>query len=441
MAKMKKVKEYVSVGLITLLTLIVALLVVRKYFPRYFPQAPGMATDLQMVKVSKTLPPFFTGIFRDEKTSEFILSDPTLGIRARPFYGRLKLGHMGPHDVLGFRNLIVPAFADVVVFGDSQTYGLNTVLELNWPSQLAGQLARDCTVYNMAVGGWGPAQYLAMARHALSFRPAIFLVAFYSGNDPLDAFRYAYHFAEFKELRLFPEMSAKDLRAVAVQPGTPPVWRAILDRNEKLILQPHYRHLANDRGSKVAMAGWKIMAECARRIGVIASWNNIKVVFTVIPTKELSFHRYLLDRRIRLDPTYQKLVTDEQLNIGELRDFLVRNQCGVYVDLVPALQELVRTRKNVYPRHSDGHPLAAGYREIASVLLPAVQALMPPRPADGLYYVQEENQKPAYFVVQNGEVWSIEKTESIKKFGFAASQAARIDRARLDRLGWKGSRE
>lgn len=434
---MKKIKEYVVICLITLCTLAMALLIVRKYFPK----AAGITTDMQMVKVAKTLPPFFKGIFRDEKASDFFLLDPTLGIRAQSFIGRTRLGQVGPHDAFGFRNLNIPIFADIVVFGDSQTYGSNAPLELNWPSLLAEQLAHDCVMYNMAVGGWGPAQYLAMARYALKFRPSLFIVAFYSGNDALDAFRMAYNFDEFKDLRLFPEMSATDLQDVVLQRGTKPVWRAILNQSEKLILQPDIRYLANSHSSKVAMAGWKIMAECARRIGVIAARNHSKVVFTVIPTKELCFYGYLQKKRVALDPVYLKLVHDEKENIAGLKNYLALNHCGVYVDLIPALQELVLTKKNIYPSYADGHPLTAGYRGIANTLFPAITALLPLKLPDGLYYAKSGNKQACYFLVQNGGVWPIKNAQSVKKLGFNAAHAVQIDTSRLDRLRWQETTE
>jgi hypothetical protein len=438
---MKKAKEVAAICLLTLVTLAVALFLLRRYFPEYFPKKAGTAIDLRMVKAAETLPPFFTGIFRDEITSALILNDPLLGIRARPFYGRFNLGQAGPHDAFGFRNLSIPAFADIVVFGDSQTYGNNAPLELNWPSALAGLLDHEFVVYNTATGGWGPAQYLAMARFALAFRPQLFIVAFYSGNDPLDAFRYVYNFDEFRDLRLFPEMSAKDLAAVVVRPGSAPVWRAILGHGEKLILQPHYRYLANDRNSKVAMAGWKILAECARRIGVMAAENRIQAVFTVIPTKELCFYEYLLAKQVALDPTYRKLIADERQNIAALRDFISVNRCGTYVDLVPALQELARSQKNIFPAHADGHPLANGYSGIAAALFPAVRSLLTERPADGLYWLRGADRQANYFLLRNGEVWTIKDGPAAKKLGLDVSKAAVIDRFRLDRLRWRGTKE
>jgi len=46
------------------------------------------------------------------------------------------------HDLNGFRNIEVPKKVDILVLGDSQTYGTNASLEENWPSTL-GRLFRE----------------------------------------------------------------------------------------------------------------------------------------------------------------------------------------------------------------------------------------------------------------------------------------------------------
>ena len=43
-------------------------------------------------------------------------------------------------------------------------------------------------MYSMAVGGWGAVQYLDMFTKAARFRPHTVIIAFYSGNDPLESF-------------------------------------------------------------------------------------------------------------------------------------------------------------------------------------------------------------------------------------------------------------
>lgn len=104
------------------------------------------------------------------------------------------LGHCGNpaypgHDRNGFHNASVPATAEIVTIGDSQTYGLSVAPEQAWPHQLA--LRTGLSVYNMGLGGWGPVQYSAILDEALRYRPRLIIVGFYYGNDLVDSMQAA----------------------------------------------------------------------------------------------------------------------------------------------------------------------------------------------------------------------------------------------------------
>src|SRR5262245_42445916 len=79
-----------------------------------------------------------------------LIDDPILGSRIKP--------QTTGHDALGFRNTEVPQSANVVAIGDSQTYGVSAGRDDSWPHQLGMLLSEP--VYNMALGGYGPLQYL-----------------------------------------------------------------------------------------------------------------------------------------------------------------------------------------------------------------------------------------------------------------------------------------
>ena len=142
--------------------------------------APGLVgapRDLQLVQVAREVPAFYDNVFRDEdwNSDEFILNDPVTIKRSRPLLPDQVA--LGPHDVLGFRNRAVPNIADVVVLGDSQTYGTNVPLEWNWPSRLAEALgSARATVYNMSCSGWDAIQYVDMAEKAFRLRPRVLVV-------------------------------------------------------------------------------------------------------------------------------------------------------------------------------------------------------------------------------------------------------------------------
>src|SRR5215470_4841830 len=94
------------------------------------------------------------------------------------------------HDRRGFRNPTALDRADIVVLGDSQTYGVGVPSEKAWPMQL--QALTGHSVYSMAFGGWGPLESEALLEQALALHPAVVIEAIYSGNDLYDAFIAVY---------------------------------------------------------------------------------------------------------------------------------------------------------------------------------------------------------------------------------------------------------
>src|SRR5574341_322301 len=94
------------------------------------------------------------------------------------------------HDARGWRNAAALHEAEILVFGDSQTYGNNVAAKDAWPQQLSGFLGRS--VYQMALPGYGPAHYLPLLEEALELHPRIVIAAYYFGNDMYDSYSLAY---------------------------------------------------------------------------------------------------------------------------------------------------------------------------------------------------------------------------------------------------------
>ena len=113
---------------------------------------------------------------------EEAITDARLGYRPNP--------RIPGHDARGWRNARALERADVVVFGDSQTYGVNVASENAWPQQLATDMR--LTVYQMAYGGFGPAHYPILLNEARPLEPKVILASYYFGNDLLDAYWLIY---------------------------------------------------------------------------------------------------------------------------------------------------------------------------------------------------------------------------------------------------------
>jgi len=335
------------------------------------PQLLGIPVDLQLVQASRHIPPFYDNIFREEDFAGdgLLLHDPHTNLRLRPLLP--DSGGTGPHDLLGFRNPGVPNHAGLVVLGDSQTYGIGEPLAASWPSQLAGLLT-DTGVYSMAVGGWGAVQYLALYDKALRLGPDTIIVAFYSGNDPLDSFATAYGNDHWQALRPDPALDRTDAPAIDNMLALEDAWPVTFSDGVRIAFTPKGRLAVNDRDSPAVRAGYAIMAQCARRMSAHAARGDTALVFTVIPTRELVYATKVAQEGLAAPQTYRRLVTMEQANIAELAGQLSNLPGARYVDLVAPLQAAALADTPLYPRQWDGHPGQAGYAIIAATLATAL---------------------------------------------------------------------
>ncbi len=330
----------------------------------------GISRDLQMVQVSKEVPPFFENVFREEdyQSREFLLNDPYTVMRARPLWPD-QIG-MGPNDILGFRNRSVPNVADIVTLGDSQTYGNNAILEHNWPSRLKAHISHaNPTIYNMSVGAWNGPQYLEMFPKAMLFRPKVVIVAFYTGNDPLSAFVQVYGSDHFSDLRLDSSLETSDA------PGKPKagddMWPVRFRDGTSTVFTPSYRLVSNQRDDPTVKIGYEILKETARRIQDISVESGVPVIFCMIPTKELVYERRVRSEGIPLSPTYDTLVKSERAYYIEFADSLSRVEGLAYVDVLTPMEKAAMNQM-LYPSNGNGHPIGLGYDVIARALAPSV---------------------------------------------------------------------
>jgi hypothetical protein len=138
-----------------------------------------------------------------------IIPDDALGQRPNPAYPG--------HDRLGFRNPSVPAQADIVALGDSQTYGAGVEAEDAWPRHL--QRMTGAVTYSMAYGGYGPPHSLLLLPETVALAPKIIIEAFYAGNDLFDSFDLVYNRGQLPWLKSRDgELQARIQRAEQAEP-------------------------------------------------------------------------------------------------------------------------------------------------------------------------------------------------------------------------------
>jgi hypothetical protein len=324
-------------------------------------------------------------------------------IEADPYLGHRVKGGSGGHDEWGFRNLKRPDQADVVAIGDSMTYGIAARAQDSWPAALAGLTGKR--VYNMALGGYGPLQYLHLFRKdATTLRPKDVVVGIYFGNDFLDAVNMAYgndNWAAFRVAELSATSSARGfvidqpaaasskrfgalrdflahhsviyrlgsslpifdrLRGVNLNTADPGLYVFSMG-NRSTILTPRQNRLLMNLDDPQIATAIQITKRALSEMSMLAASNHIRLHVLLVPTKELVYADLLKESgRIGGYPDLVAGLQYERLIRDDLIAFLDADKYD-YVDPLTVLRQAVRDA-DIYP-FNDGHPNAVGYRLIA----------------------------------------------------------------------------
>jgi lysophospholipase L1-like esterase len=342
-----------------------------------------------------------------------LVDDPVLGHRIEPF--------STGHDALGLRNPDVPAQADIVAIGDSMTYGVSASRDSSWPEQLSRLLGKP--VYNMGLGGYGPLQYLQLARtSARSMKPKLLIVGFYFGNDLMDSFYLAHgrpfwsdwrltgavpggstafdvegratphkRFAALRDwlarhsllysvirATLLAPLASIEQREMAERAG-PDAWMLWNDPAAPAVrtnFKPRLRLAALDVKLPPVREGMQISKRALHAAEFKARDMHAGMLTVLIPTKERAYCSYLESVRASLPPSFVALCKAEAEANAELRAYF-DEQHMTYLDVLPILEARIREHEQVYPVGSDGHPQAAGYAAIAGAVAAAVRARFP----------------------------------------------------------------
>jgi lysophospholipase L1-like esterase len=331
-----------------------------------------------------------------------LVEDPVLGYRVAPY--------TAGHDAFGFRNASVPERADVVAVGDSQTYGVSATREGSWPYQL-GQLLGQ-RVYNMALGGYGPIDYLYLVQNeAPKLHPKQLLVGFYFGNDLMDAcwaVQQRSHWAQWRsdvpdicpkppeperrlgDLRdwlakhsvLYGVIKATILsrlitwqkeREARDSPEAEMLWADPADPSVRTIFTPQARHSVLDPKLRGVQEGLRITKKAFAEMRDDARKQGAQLLIVLIPTKEHVYCPYLQQLGAKMPLAYARLCQDEEQVKQELELYLAA--IGIsYVDVLGPMQEQAAKHLQMYPADDNGHPLAAGYGVIARAVYEALKA-------------------------------------------------------------------
>ncbi len=323
------------------------------------------------------------------------VSDPVLGYRIEP--------GSGAHDSLGFRNRSVPQTADIVAIGDSHTYGISATASDSWPSQLERLTGRK--VYNVSLGGYGPAEYLyLMEKYALALHPKIIIAGFYLGNDLKDTYRSVYNISHWKDLRKPGEVPAdgeeegegEDDSSRGIGEwlsGRSVLYRLVsssfigdnlrqmrrLRRGEEIMMfenadlgistgfTPDRRLKGLDLSRGEVREGLELSLELFNSMNELAERNDMRFLVVIIPTKESVFSAYIEGRK-DLDPSARidRLIESERRVDKIVKTYF--NEHGIeYVDVLDPLKKEAGNEQ-LYPNNFGGHSNKNGYGIIAGTI-------------------------------------------------------------------------
>lgn len=328
-------------------------------------------------------------------------------------------------DAEGFRNEKVREPVDIAALGDSFTDGTASPREEIWPARLEKLTGR--TVQNYGTSGFGPQQELyVLEDYALRRHPRVVVLAFFAGNDLLDAaafdrwenagirpgeersgwvvidsFRryetlFLWSFGQVAVDLVRPEGKQSSAASAEAREAMPPVLHPEFQEglfsvpvNSRTLqfafLPPYVQNLGEGRAQLEASRGWALTRSSLGKMQEESRAHGAEFVVMLIPSKpqvywplcEHAFQRAELQKAIdflgRWDP---KPLSPETVSANRLAlNSLLREFCDgakiPLLDLTPALQREVDNGHQMYfpddPHwNAAGHDLAA--RELAKFL-------------------------------------------------------------------------
>lgn len=296
----------------------------------------------------------------------------------------------GGHDEWGFRNVSVPEDAQVVAIGDSQTYGTSVPANESWPAWL-GRLS-NTTIYNMAVGGYGPPDYRYLLNSkAKLLNPSIVIIGFYFGNDLPRSYQFAKNLEVnsvltkrrsgrmFQDLRLWLSHNSLIYQMSKAFGGEliellrfyEPRWNSgsqgypLITDKWRTILNPDQRFAALDQSKEANRIGLSKSMEILNEIQGDCRKIMAQCVFVLIPTKLTVY--WPIAREILSGEGYHRVHAEvrEEAKVRQMMLGHLKNRGIEVVDPTEALQDAALI-DSLYPSHAGGHMNARGNEVLAT---------------------------------------------------------------------------
>ncbi|MGH7850446.1 MAG: hypothetical protein ACREOP_09120 [Thermodesulfobacteriota bacterium] len=321
------------------------------------------------------------------------------------------------HDSWGYRNKSVPERSDIVAIGDSQTYGESALAKYSWPSILQKLTGKE--IYNMGLGGYGPAEYFYLMEHkAPLLKPVLIIAGFYLGNDLADTYAAVYSVPYWKDLRN-PELTVKedasaDAHAEPVEKKNPSMqphrmiikpgvyavtnWLAghsvlyrvitatylgdiirqntMIEMGEEITMledgergihtgfTPERRLQALDLDKPDVREGLELALNFFNKMNELAAKNGLGLLVVIIPTKE-SVYGDLIEGNsdLQYSEKIDSLLENER-RVSMMADSYFKEHNIPFLDLLGPLRSAAKYEQ-LYPNNYSGHFNENGNRVIA----------------------------------------------------------------------------
>jgi hypothetical protein len=312
-------------------------------------------------------------------------------------------------DSSGFRNITDKGKFDVVILGDSHSYGYGVTARSSFPVQFSRQTG--LTSYNYGMGGYGPAQYANLIDDALRKSKKFVVVALFMGNDMFDACNIANELLYWREyfealgiatetcggryspmdsgsqtgdaslsrrLKAFIKQTRTGsllnshvwlpfkgwLKLIGIWPSNP-ASLTVDDNTVSTIFGVWPNHTAT------AAAGLEITKHLLAQITQSAKQKDIVPILLLLPSKQNIYLDYLLASGYELPPNFTESVKQEKGFTLDLLKF-ASNSGFVAVSAFNHLMALRKLGHALYPVDDDSHPDALGYEAYAQTLADAI---------------------------------------------------------------------
>jgi hypothetical protein len=315
-------------------------------------------------------------------------------------------------DQDGFRNNgdVTLRSADIVVIGDSHTYGENVSVDQDFPSHLSE--ITGYSVYNMGVGSYGIYQYKALLDMVASLKTRFAIVALYIAND-LDYYcgiaELSFWKAQAKQYNIKIPLCDDASNEIHEQHT---LWSwgkflasysALLSAIRFVILPPVQRYFNNegkdffvmpyDQSVRINIVQLHNRQTDLSNDAFLTNFRNSKIFFkdaeqklngldtllgiVMLPSKEMVVIKWAERQQFTVDSRLVDLVGGERGLAEEYKKAFDR--IGIeYVDALPflvdALDKALEVGDELYLWDS-GHPLKAGYQAYAAAAAALVKRL------------------------------------------------------------------